>query len=412
MSGARMSLVSNDVIDRYLQSILSSPNRYKSNHEEHIIPNTGSTRLNYTILRDCDAYQFEYLIIKCPNIPSTYQEIIDKLNTFQLIIGGIAIWLNKINLFTQLEKPKIIGNNICIKLPYDMFVDDIKIISAINHTISLQLDLNEPMHYYEFSLRCNKIYYDLETQRHYVQNSITTIVQQIQSHIVELPQPVTEFNQHLNFTGLSKGYLLEGNIDDIVIFKLNINDINYVEYNNVMLQLYSVKISDKLYFLPFHPNEDKTPESFVAGLNHSRINITCHIIFANPQTNISIHSICFNVLQYDSGMCCTRFCYSQQDIPDIIRVASTTQNYTIRNNIIHWITKNKIIDISRNIECPITYKTFDVNCSYCECDACNYNFDTCALKESFEISDRKTCPMCRSSWNNFIIYVNKEDIIE
>ena len=78
------------------------------------------------------------------------------------------------------------------------------------------------------------------------------------------------------------------------------------------------------------------------------------------------------------------------------------------NNVINWTIKNKLIDISRNIECPITYSAFNVNCYYC---VCKYNFDIDALKESFEISDRKTCPMCRSVWKNFTIYVNNKDIV-
>lgn len=78
-----------------------------------------------------------------------------------------------------------------------------------------------------------------------------------------------------------------------------------------------------------------------------------------------------------------------------------------KNNKIEWIHSNRIIDLTKNDECPINLNKFVENCVYCICSTCKHNFDANALKESFRISRNNRCPLCRSEWTEFIEYVNK-----
>ena len=73
---------------------------------------------------------------------------------------------------------------------------------------------------------------------------------------------------------------------------------------------------------------------------------------------------------------------------------------------IYWPIINKLIDLTKNNECPISYNKFDDNCLYCICDTCNYNIDYENLKQWFDGKTIKTCPMCRNTWTKFIIYKN------
>ena len=77
---------------------------------------------------------------------------------------------------------------------------------------------------------------------------------------------------------------------------------------------------------------------------------------------------------------------------------------TDENNLM-WSTLNKIINLEKNDECPISNISFISECSYCICYICKYNIDADTLKKCFQFNDKK-CPMCRSKWTDFNIYKN------
>jgi hypothetical protein len=422
MSGTLLSLVSHLSMHTHTSVNHNLP-LYKSNHFQDIITNNNSTILNYNFVRASDSIEIEYLIIKCPSEmqlnENNLYELIDKLNTIEITIGGMYIWKNKINLFTKLNKPKIINNSLCIKLPFDMFVDEIKLISLQYHEVKCFISLNQSLPNYEFNIYYNQKFYDNEPRREMAQNNYETPIQQISSHIIELNEPSNILTQNLFFSGLSKGYLFDGNINQISNFKLSLNGVDYLDYNQIMLQLYGIKINDNLMFLPFdtHVNyKDITPTSFITGLNHAYINdVKCIINFIEPQIKFAIHTIEHNILRYGSGMGGVHFAERS-----IINIFNTPENRIIHNTpIIHnfrnnnssiiWTSINKIIDLTKNDECPIIYKTFEPNCSYCVCSVCKYNLDADSLKHYFSITNNK-CPLCRSPWTDYIIYINRENV--
>ena len=69
------------------------------------------------------------------------------------------------------------------------------------------------------------------------------------------------------------------------------------------------------------------------------------------------------------------------------------------------ITIEKVINLNKNSECPVSYIKFEDNCLYYTCNVCEYNIDADTLKQW--IKNNKTCPMCRSEWNNYTIFINK-----
>jgi hypothetical protein len=82
----------------------------------------------------------------------------------------------------------------------------------------------------------------------------------------------------------------------------------------------------------------------------------------------------------------------------------------INDNIFLGPILNKIINLEKNDECPISNISFIPNCTYCICSTCKYNIDADTLKECFKFNDKK-CPMCRSEWTDFNIYKNNLFII-
>lgn len=76
-------------------------------------------------------------------------------------------------------------------------------------------------------------------------------------------------------------------------------------------------------------------------------------------------------------------------------------------------TKEKLIEIGKNDECPITYESINYGDSYLCCKECKYNFSEQAiLKHLNGNSIKKECPMCRSEWKDYCRYINKDSMRE
>jgi len=75
---------------------------------------------------------------------------------------------------------------------------------------------------------------------------------------------------------------------------------------------------------------------------------------------------------------------------------------------IQWKYIKRKINLTKNNECPVSFIKFESECEYCVCATCKYNIDAKTLQKCFmEIS--KSCPMCRSEWTDFTIYINNLD---
>ena len=57
--------------------------------------------------------------------------------------------------------------------------------------------------------------------------------------------------------------------------------------------------------------------------------------------------------------------------------------------------------------CPIEYTNINIDDKYLHCNNCKHNFCNDSIIKWLNIN--KSCPMCRSVWNEYIIYINKED---
>ncbi len=92
--------------------------------------------------------------------------------------------------------------------------------------------------------------------------------------------------------------------------------------------------------------------------------------------------------------------YGAQDIfLTDISYESVTEEKLIWNEI------NKILDLNKNSECPITYDELKHGCKYCVCHQCKYNFSTDGLMECFK-KMQKNCPICKTKWENWTVYTN------
>jgi hypothetical protein len=69
-----------------------------------------------------------------------------------------------------------------------------------------------------------------------------------------------------------------------------------------------------------------------------------------------------------------------------------------------WETINKLFDSNKDNTCSISYDTIELNDNYSTCLNCANSFKHDVLIKWLKKSN--SCPMCRSSWKNYIIYNN------
>jgi hypothetical protein len=74
-------------------------------------------------------------------------------------------------------------------------------------------------------------------------------------------------------------------------------------------------------------------------------------------------------------------------------------------------------EMTRQIEtagtiCGITHEEILINEHYMQCRRCNHNFSADALKTWLQQNSTwsRTCPMCRSPWSNYVLYINNDEL--
>jgi hypothetical protein len=141
-------------------------------------------------------------------------------------------------------------------------------------------------------------------------------------------------------------------------------------------------------WIPFQSRADPwLSDNYEGAINLDRIDAAEIVLsFDTPQSQIKIHTVIANLLRTASGGAAI-----------VLGRAREQQQ---------WTTQNKPIDNDRTL-CPITHEDIVAGDTYCQCSTCNHNFNSDSLKQAFDNSPNPSCPMCRTSWTNWIMYTNQ-----
>ncbi len=326
-----------------------------------------------------------------------------KNNNITLEIGGTTIYQMKLDFLMNfndityenykfiLKIPDFLNMNLyhCL-LPYNI----IRYIINYNN--------NDNQNIEKITLFGKKISLSTEEKNKLVNNLHDENYQILYSNYSSINTNSNQINIKLMFDNLIKGYFIQGNINELDELKIQFNGQIYNSYDKLTLSLISKKINENLIYIPFNDNfkyDDTNLNSFDGAVNHSRIdNVVLKFKFSNIQKNINIFGLSSNALRYRDNMFASKYA---------------------QNNIFYepfdeskWIKKNKIIDITKNDHCLISYEEFTPNCEYCECGNCKNNFAADSILTCFEMTTSKNnfkCPMCITLWDPYVIYINKED---
>jgi hypothetical protein len=352
----------------------------------------------------------------------TMDEFISGLgnSTFELAIGGITVFREPINLYTKLAPPvQIEPNTFSIELPFNKFNDDIILISLQYHEVFCNIQLVNPNLINTSSLLVEYKYETMETRRELAQSAHEKPLQSFQTHYVNLPEPSDTIISELDFNLLSKGIFFDTDINNINSIKLYLNGMEVWVYNKVMIKLFGKNIGPNLYYFPFNQSVDlfnNSIQTYRSALNFSAYDsVKMKINFNNPIEKICFYSINLNLLRYMSGMAALKFSINNITY----QTTADNSNYMVNNNFsaklnkstdIVWKTEHKLMNNCRGTMCPITYNEINLNESYCTCTVCKYNFSGQEFCNYIKSSTNKRCPMCKSQWTNWTMYINQQSI--
>lgn len=342
-------------------------------------------------------------------------------SVIKVIVGGQPILNNPLDLYAHLEKPIKINNKIIIKFPFDYLLKKLMLVGMNYHDVKyiIKFDSNMPVFFSNVSMNIELKYLDSNERHDIVMNQNEYLIQYITSEIIDLEvlnlEPQSQFRLMANFNGITKGYFIQGNIDQLMSIELCLNSHTRLLYDDDMIYTFCQRISENLIYVPLVPSNinfrELTNTTYNGGLNQSRMdNITFKLEFSQPQIKFSIHSITLNLAIVMSGMMGIAYHHEFIYINSSFNRRQTSMPMPMPMSINSWQQVYQIINLDKNNICPITHEPFESNDSYCVCITCSHNFNYDSMCEWLQ--NHNNCPMCRTIWTNKIKYINQLESLE
>ena len=413
--------------------MLNIPHNLTINYSTYNFDNYGKLTMDMLY----DAIVPEYLEFELPANVSfeNFKEMIYNV-CLEMEIGRQRILSIPLRFIMHLKNFEICDNKIYINIPFELFCNEIKLVSLRYHNVDFILKNTQNQNQYiQFcKLIVKGILYNNTIRNNLIENSREEIIQQISSIELTSQEPVDEFTYSLPFNCVHKGFYIESeNVNNINEITLKFNDINRLTYNRFLIRTKCVKINANLFnenllYLPMNYNKspfDRTPEGFEGSENLSRLdNIKITIKLDASTSKICIYGLSLNILKTVSGMGCLGFSYSPSPYCDNYRnyrrsnqnntntqsVQTIVNNVTIRRvNLRRVNLIYKQITDQDKLQCCIDHEDIANESHYMSCIKCHNNFNEASLELWFQNNTRKTCPMCRETWTDFNVYINQLD---
>jgi hypothetical protein len=338
-------------------------------HEAHLIPST--TRFYHTVEQSSSIAELTAIEIHVINPEPPLDTLLEELGTLRISIGAYPIQSIPIILLASLGTLTRTGNRITISFDFSMFVDRF----VLTQPITVYLETLSTTHVSRVRFMVSRGAID-EQERHLLTYGDYNIpLQQIQTQTRQASEPVQHFAFRASMTQGTKGFFVEGTLQDISSVRLTMTDRELWLYYAGELSVLARPVTDRYLFIPFHHRTDMRSTSAGAFAGHGSIELM--VTYNRPRYQATVHALVSQKLTYRAGVL-------QHRQPS------------------RWTTTTKALNPDRST-CPITYET--ITGDYCECDTCHYAFDSTSLQNYVASRpEDPSCPTCRSPWTNRTVY--------
>ena len=223
-----------------------------------------------------------------------------KYANFKLLLGDDVKWCIPLRFLHNLNKYKIEENQIAVVLPFEWLSQDFN-LQILTNQIMFEIE-NLEFNNIEnvFIVNVNK-YSDSCN----INNYQNVLIQILESKYVDLEKEQRTLSVNLDFTSNTKGYFIEGDIDNLIKINLLLNDCDKWLYDKSMLNCFTYRISNNILYVPFS-NKNKnnstiiTQESYVNSCNQSEYSsINLVLTFSSKQNNVGVHCISSDIFYYN-----------------------------------------------------------------------------------------------------------------
>jgi hypothetical protein len=418
MSGAILHLVAGiGNIDRSIRNAQNntttiyngrlSTNSTNFSHEpiQHNFTGSGNHR-SCVIPRCGDLWKPEY--IKIVHNDNNTNATIKK---FHLEIGGALVFSCSLDFLEQIypNTVSIRGNNKIYKINFDTFIQQhIPLVAIQYHEVKIQIELENTNNISEITLMSDYKFLDTHARREAAQNSHEYLMKQYcvdeQNFTNVDVASINMYNDNLSTCGIF--IETESGIDNIKHLRLDFNNLNYRDLDDIQLDYLGQRISDNMIYLPFTPNQRFNDFNHHGSVNFYRLDtVRLQLTGFSPfNGKVKIHSMPFNVLRVMSGMGYVAYTNGHTG-----HYTSSTTPSTISSTTPARPTTPAVVDKIYTGEdtCVISMENIEIDALYMECDGCNKAF----IKEYLEewLNNSRTCPHCRVRWTSKQIYKNVGD---
>jgi len=278
----------------------------------------GNSTIIFVQSREPDKVIPDFLVLHLHN-EENYQNMFELMKQicFSLCMSDRIITRLPLSLLIALNEPRLDENKLYIKLPFEILMEPISLIKlAYQELIYCIYNTNELVNYVSnYSIVCKTYSYHSPLNRTIdVIQDVSQIFKQFNSLYINLPTTVLpsvsigslSFSQNVGlFNGLTKGFFIEGDIDNLSEFTFIVNDIQQISYNRFYIANYCSRVSNTLIYIPTSPNNPLYESfEFNGAINCNLLQTRCiNLTFSTPQTRVGIHNLCMNKLNYSRGIC-------------------------------------------------------------------------------------------------------------
>lgn len=241
----------------------------------------------------------------------------------------------------ELNSCELVDNDVYIKIPFDMFMNEIPMYCIQYCEITFTLTNAETIvssckmisrcTYMDRKERLGLIAnstFDVKTKKgkpiqeimtniygpayECSQKPIQEIIQQLSLTNIHFSEPVYECSQKLICKRITKGFFMEcDNVDYITHIKFDIKNNVFIRFNPFLVKTKCVKISQHLLYVPFNSEYsylDRNPKSFEGSINFSKLTSNnLEVKFNNPIHRLSIYGLTTNMHVILNGASCLCF---------------------------------------------------------------------------------------------------------
>lgn len=250
---------------------------------------------------ECDVKVPEYLVIKLnPNIPIKYFKDICHEVCLEMYMSKERILNIPLRFMMHLKEYDICDGDFYISIPFQMFCDDIKLISTNEVMFHLT---NTDDNFVSCKLISKGIYYTSSIRHQIAEGGQEEIIKCLASTELTSCVQRDEFIYRMPFGGIHNGFFIETeNVDEINKLMLILNNNCRTNYNRFLVKKKCIKINQHLLYFPLNYDKsytDRTNEGLQSSLNLSRIDSAFLIIkLDQPNTKICIYGLGVNLLKY------------------------------------------------------------------------------------------------------------------